>query len=65
MAIWQQHPDLMDRLNAVQNRDTRRDIVSFAGLCESREELERHVVACEDRQAATDSIRALNAVFAR
>ena len=42
-----QHPDLMERLIAAQNRlacsGAQIDIVTFAGFCDDREELERHV----------------------
>jgi hypothetical protein len=46
---WKNSPELMNRLIAAQNRNTSRDIVSFAGFCESEDELrayvERHEIA--------------------
>ena len=48
-------PDLMERLIAAQNamacRGEQIDIVSFAGFCDSREELERHVARYEQPRA--------------
>ena len=44
MFTWKDAPELMDRLIAAQNGlKTPIDIVTFAGFCDSREELERHV----------------------
>jgi hypothetical protein len=41
---WKDAPDLMARLTKAQNElETPIDIVTFAGFCDSREELERHV----------------------
>jgi hypothetical protein len=39
------HPELMARLIRCQNEDrnANQDIVTFAGYCQSREALERHV----------------------
>ena len=48
MAAWRQNPDLMDRLTQAQNAlRAPIDIMTFAGMCDSREELERHVVRYE------------------
>jgi hypothetical protein len=46
---WKAEPVLMARLREAQNspRNEHRDIMTFAGLCDSRAELERHVVSCE------------------
>ena len=46
---WKAEPVLMARIQAAQNTDANqhRDIMTFAGLCDSRAELERHVVSCE------------------
>jgi hypothetical protein len=50
---WRDAPDLMHRLAAAQNKITAPiDIMTFAGFCNSREELERHVVRYETREAA-------------
>lgn len=53
MAIWKQNPDLMQRLQAAQNHPANLgiDIVTFAGMCDSRAELEAHVVRYEQRAA--------------
>lgn len=44
---WKDAPDLMDALartqNAPCNSNSNIDIMTFAGLCDSREELEAHV----------------------
>lgn len=57
MPIWQAHPDLMTRLEKAQNHpgQSHRDIMTFAGFCETREELERHVVANEAACARHDA----------
>lgn len=48
ISAWRANPDLMDRLIAAQNHlIVPVDIVTFAGMCDSREELERHVVRYE------------------
>lgn len=48
MFTWKDAPDLMDRLTTAQNHlRTQIDIVTFAGFCDSREELEAHVVRYE------------------
>ena len=46
---WRDAPDLMDRLIAAQNHPSNatHDILTFAGLCDSRAELQRHVEHCE------------------
>lgn len=46
---WKNEPVLMARLQAAQNttKHAHRDIMTFAGLCDSRAELERHVLSCE------------------
>ena len=45
---WTQHPDLMARLTDAQNAlHTPIDIMTYAGWCGSREDLERHVVRYE------------------
>jgi hypothetical protein len=52
MSVWKQNPDLMERLVAAQNRLTRPiDIVTFAAFCDTREELEAHVVRYEQEAA--------------
>jgi hypothetical protein len=49
---WKSAPDLMARLNAAQNALLAPiDIVSFAGYCDSRDELLRHVEHYEARVA--------------
>lgn len=54
MSVWKNNPDLMERLGRAQNSaaNVSCDILTFAGFCSSREELERHVVHYEDRAAA-------------
>lgn len=49
---WKQAPDLMARLAAAQNlpRNANTDIMTFAGMCDSREELETHVRYYEARR---------------
>ena len=53
MSAWRSNPDLMDRLTEAQNSVALQnvDVMTWAGMCDSREELERHVVACEKRAA--------------
>jgi hypothetical protein len=48
---WKDAPDLMDRLGQAQNApfNSNIDIMTFAGMCDSRDELERHVVRYEER----------------
>lgn len=51
---WTQAPDLMARLTTAQNHpaNTNIEIMTFAGMCDSRAELERHVVRYEEYAAA-------------
>lgn len=50
--VWKQNPDLMDRLAAAQNALTAPiDILTFAGFCDSRDELLRHVERYEAQTA--------------
>lgn len=50
---WVNEPELMDRLIGAQNAlKTPIDIVTFAGMCGSREELERHVIRYEAQVAS-------------
>lgn len=48
---WKAVPDLMARLNAAQNspRNWNVDVTTFAGFCESREQLEAHIEYYEKR----------------
>jgi exoribonuclease II len=47
---WKDAPDLMQRLIAAQNAlVTPIDIVTFAGFCKNRDELEAHVVRYEQQ----------------
>lgn len=61
MTRWTflQAPDLMERLIAAQNamacRGGQIDIVTFAGFCDSREELERHVSRYENTERECDA----------
>jgi hypothetical protein len=50
---WKAAPDLMARLTAAQNHPANlsQDIVTFAGFCESRAELEAHVARYEEYAA--------------
>ncbi len=50
---YRKEPELMDRLSAAQNADANQhiDIMTFAALCESRAELERHVSFYETQAA--------------
>ncbi len=52
-AIWKDCPDLMQRLEYAQNSPVfeHQDILTWAAMCDTREELERHVVNCEERSA--------------
>jgi hypothetical protein len=54
MSTWRSNPDLIERLTTAQNSPAlaNQDVMTWAGLCETREELERHVVACEQRAAS-------------
>lgn len=52
MAVWKSNPDLMDRLTAAQNAlRAPIDIVTFAGFCDSRDELLAHVERYEAQVA--------------
>lgn len=61
---WRDAPDLMAALTKAQNApvNSNIDIMSFAGFCESREELEAHVCRYEIRAQnageAIDDVRA-------
>ena len=50
---WKDAPDLMARLGKAQNAETNCniDIMTFAGLCDSREELLAHVERYEERKS--------------
>jgi len=52
-TIWKQHPDLMARLGTAQNHpaNINQDIMTWAAMCDTREELEAHVAWYEDRAA--------------
>ncbi len=54
MSTWKQNPELMTRLNAAQNHPANWnvDITTYAGYCQTREQLERHVAHYEERVAA-------------
>ena len=54
MSIWKQNPDLMARLSAAQNapENCAIDIMTWAGFCDSREELEQHVLRYERKAKA-------------
>lgn len=60
MAIWQQHPDFMAWLTDLQNhpRFEAQDIMSFAGMCSTFDELHRHCWACERQKMAHDDAKA-------
>lgn len=47
LAVWRTETDLMERLTKAQNRDTRTDIMTFAGFMDTREELEAYVIQKE------------------
>lgn len=49
MSIVRENPDLIARLVIAQNAPPNMaiDIMTFAGLCDSRAELERHVIRYE------------------
>lgn len=51
MSVWRNNPDLIARLTAAQNHpaNIRQDIMTFAGFCDSREELLAHVERAEAR----------------
>lgn len=50
---WRDNPDLMARLTTAQNSPAlaHQDVMTFAGWAGSREALEKHVLACEERAA--------------
>jgi hypothetical protein len=49
---WRDEPEMIDRLTRAQNGIRANvDVMTFAGLCESREQLEAHVIACEEKAA--------------
>lgn len=60
---WIQEPDLMGRLIAAQNHpgNVNRDVMTFAGFCDDRAELERHVVACEAAASKWDALHSVGA----
>lgn len=49
MPVWQDNPDLFGRLERAQNRveNVGVDILTFAAFCDTREELEAHVIRYE------------------
>ncbi len=51
---WKDSPELMARLNDVQNnpRNENRDISTFAGLCQNEAQLRAHVEFYEAKEAA-------------
>jgi uncharacterized protein YicC (UPF0701 family) len=53
IPAWKQCPDLMARLSDAQNHEANinQDIMTWAGFCDTREELERHVAHYEERAA--------------
>jgi hypothetical protein len=48
---WKDAPDLMARLTTAQNhrRNWNVDVMTFAGMCDSREQLQAHVEYYEKR----------------
>ncbi|MBN8918635.1 MAG: hypothetical protein J0I31_23865 [Rhizobiales bacterium] len=54
LPVWRQCSDLMVRLTSAQNHpaNTSIDIMTFAGMCDTREDLERHVERYERAAAA-------------
>ena len=46
---WKDAPDLMARLTKAQNSPAlvSSDVMTFAGFCDSRDELQAHVERCE------------------
>ena len=53
MRPWKAHPDLIARLTEAQNHEANisQDIMTFAGFCDTREELLVHVVRYELKAA--------------
>lgn len=47
LPVWRTESDLMDRLTKAQNKNTSRDIMTFAGFMDTREELEAYVIVQE------------------
>lgn len=56
---WRNEPELMARLVSAQNEaaNEHQDIMTFAGMCRSRQELERHVVYYEAKVARKAVLR--------
>jgi hypothetical protein len=52
-CTWRDNPDLMSRLTEAQNSPAfeHQDILTWAAMCDTRAELERHVLNCETRAA--------------
>ena len=52
-AIWKSCPDLMERLGETQNHPAHvnQDIMTWAAMCDTREELEAHVIRNEESAA--------------
>lgn len=50
---WKTEKDLMERLETAQNHSAlqNQDVMTWAGMCDDRAELERHVANCERRVA--------------
>lgn len=50
---WRDNMDLIARLTTAQNSPALAnvDVMTFAGMCDSRAELEKHVTRCEERAA--------------
>ncbi len=48
---WKNEAALMNRLRSVQNHHlfAHQDIMTFAGMCSSTDQLRKHVEACEAR----------------
>lgn len=57
-ATWKNNPDLMSRLRAAQNHpaNINGDVMTFAGFCDSRHELEAHVESCEINALSHDLV---------
>ena len=51
---WKQSPELMARLNSAQNHpaNSNVDITTYAGFCDSEDDLARHVAHYEARMEA-------------
>lgn len=60
---WIKEQDLMARLIAAQNHpgNINRDVMTFAGFCDDRAELERHVVSCEQSVSQWDALHPASA----